>query len=405
MSRQLTSWLDAYCEYCEDFEPPVIYNRWIGLIILSVAAGRKIWLPEANTAIYPNLYVILSGPSGAGKTSAMREALPFIAQTGIKVSPAKVTAARLMQDLGESSVLGPDGLPVTPYLIYSEEFPAFLGMQAYESGLIADLTTLYDCPSLLAKETKSQGFDTIHNPYIVLCAGTTPQGTFDVLPPGTVCQGFTARLMFVHSTYSGKPVADKPWGEKQQKLFAFLTADLARIMALKGPMQVSPLTKAVWKDYYDLGRRELESIDARIQGYISRKPFYARKLMTLLSLAESDKMVIESQHLEQAIKILDELDPCVSEVYLQIAPSIIINAQPKILGALRRADGNILERSALARRFSYSLDVEQLDRALKGLESQELIVQERKLMATGRLKLYYRLTMRGMNAYDIVKPN
>src|SRR3990167_8085825 len=137
--RQLTSWLDAYCELTEEFELPTIFNKWVGLVILSAAAGRKIWLPEANSAIYPNLYVVLSGPSGSGKTSAMREGLPFIIQTGIPLSPTKITAASLIQDIASYSTLGPDGLPYSPYLIWSEEFPAFLGTQAYESGLIADL--------------------------------------------------------------------------------------------------------------------------------------------------------------------------------------------------------------------------------------------------------------------------
>ena len=407
LSRQLTSWLDAYCELTEEFEPPTVFNKWVGLVILSVAAGRKICLPEANSAIYPNLYVVLSGPSGSGKTSAMREGLPFILQTGVPISPTKITAASLIQDIASYSVVNPDNLAYTSYLIWSEEFPAFLGTQAYETGLIADLTTLYDCaPFPIRKKTKTQGSDTIPNPYVCLLAGATPQGIFDVLPPGTICQGFTSRLMFPNSSYSGKPVPEKIWGDKQQRLFNLLISDLKQIMALKGPMQISAITKTLWKDYYNLGRKDLELIDSRIQGYASRKPFYVKKLMILLSLAESDKMIIEAQHLEKAIALLDELDPCMTEVYLQISPSVVINAYPKIVAALKRAPGNILDRSALMRRFSYTLDGEQFEKALKNLELQELIVAEPRVdKKTNRVKKYYRLTLRGMTYYDTVEHN
>src|SRR5512142_899149 len=77
IERKCDDWLTKYVEYTEDFEPPAAYQRWMGVLTLAVAAGHRVWLQEANIKVWPNLYVVLVGPSGIGKGQAMREALPF----------------------------------------------------------------------------------------------------------------------------------------------------------------------------------------------------------------------------------------------------------------------------------------------------------------------------------------
>jgi hypothetical protein len=144
IKRQLGSWLAGYEEFTEDFEPPRIFNRWVGLLTLAAATQRRVWLEDANNAIYPNLFVVLVASSGVGKTSAMREALPFIeAALGSKhISPSKITAAQFAKQFGLAQKIDPRLGIYTPYLVWAEEFPSFLGNDAYKSGMIADLTTL-----------------------------------------------------------------------------------------------------------------------------------------------------------------------------------------------------------------------------------------------------------------------
>ena len=100
-NRKCKNWFEAYIEFTEDFESPPMFNKWIALLTLSVAAGRKVWLEEANNCVWPNLYVVLVGPSGIGKGQAMREALPFIELTGVPRSPDQVTIQQVIVDMSE----------------------------------------------------------------------------------------------------------------------------------------------------------------------------------------------------------------------------------------------------------------------------------------------------------------
>ena len=133
-NRKCKNWFEAYIEFTEDFESPPMFNKWIALLTLSVAAGRKVWLEEANNCVWPNLYVVLVGPSGIGKGQAMREVLPFIELTGVPRSPDQVTIQQVIVDMSAKLQVSSTGQQITPYLLWAEELPSFLGMDAWKSG-------------------------------------------------------------------------------------------------------------------------------------------------------------------------------------------------------------------------------------------------------------------------------
>lgn len=401
LKRQLGSWLTGYEEYTEDFEPPQIFNRWVGLLTLAAATQRRVWLADANNQIFPNLFVVLVASSGVGKTSAMREALPFIeAALGPKhISPSKITAAQFAKQFGLAQKVDPQLGIYTPYLVWAEEFPSFLGNDAYKSGMIADLTTLYDCPIRWIKETKGQGIDDLVLPYLCLGAGTTAQGIFDVLPPGTVTQGFTARIMFIHASYNSKRVVEKPWTQKHIKLKELLLNDIRCIAQLSGPLKFSDIARTLWTDYYMYRpHADQEFADTRLQGYAARKPFYVKKLALLLSISESDSMIVEAEHVERAFGMISEIDESLRRVYEDIAPSAIIQSYSKIIRKLRAAPNHTISRSVLQRTFAYTLSKKEFDEAMDALCDMGLVEQEHVQSAIGGIRTarYYKLTNSGI---------
>jgi len=400
MARKCTTWFNTYVEYNADFEPPIIFSRWVALGIISIVTERKVWLPEGQGKIFPNLYIILNGPSGTGKTTAMREGLPFLNACGIEISAAKPTSAALLKAMS-GSVKSDEQIGLhTPYVIWAEELPSFLGTDAYKTGMLADLTTLYDCPEPnFKRDLVSREGDDIPYPYVVLIGGATPQGIFDVLPTGATAQGFTARIMFVYSSFTGKRVIEKPWGDKQRTLYKALEHDLQEIASLRGPMKLSDVFKAYWADYY-INRPEPENKynDIRMQGYASREPFYAKKVSMLLSLAESDSMIIEAHHLEKALNILKEVDRSIAEAYSEMSPSVVVNTYKKIVRMLAKASSNTMLHGDLLRRFSYMIDAAQFKLAIDGLIQMGYIVPQYTRTGvnnTGHTKTYYKLTRDG----------
>lgn len=396
--RKTTSWFDAYQEFTSEFEPPKPFHKWSAIAALSAVTGRKIWIEEGNRRLYPNLYIVFVGPPGCGKGQSMREVMPFLKATGVRFSPDKVTAAKLVESIASSSIAHPSLGMLTPYLIWAEELPSFLGQQAYETGMISDLTTLYDCPDEWRKETKTRGEDVIPNAYVCMLAATTAQGITDTLPSGTVGQGFTSRLMFIYSDYPELRVEEKPWGSKQSRLQPALLHDLGEISRLVGPLKLTDIAKMLWSDFYH--NRPIpgdEFGDMRLQGYSSRKPMFVKKLAMLMAIAESDALMIDAHHIEQAIQLLKEIDLSVLSVYNEITPSLIIAHYPKIMRALEKAKGQTLTHGELMSKFRSTLDKAQFRMAIDGLIDMGMIEPAPVTSTlTRRFTIYYRLTKKGV---------
>ena len=402
-SRLCPNWLDSYVEYTEDFEPPAVFARWAGILTLAVAAGHRVWLEEANTKIWPNLYVVLVGPSGVGKGQSMREVLPFIEKLGVPISPDKITIPRLTKDLAGAMRFDDELGAYTPYLIWAEELPSFLGLDAYKSGKLADLTTLFDCAKQWESSTKHQGDDKIAQPYICMLAGATASSLFDVLPPASVGQGFTSRLVFVETKEYGQRVPEKPWVEEfHGRLRESLLHDIEIIGKMRGAMRLSDVARVYWNDYYlNRPQPQEEYGDERLQGYAARKPFYAKKLALLLAMAERPQtsehpMLVEAHHIERAFHLLGDVDKALVDVYSEIAKDSVIGHYSKVVKWLAGKPEMRCTRAEISQRFAYALNAKELTACMASLADMG-IIESGQEMVTGiagsnpRYRITYRL--------------
>ena len=67
MARILTDWLDNYMKYTENSEPHPRFRLWTGISVISACLMRKCKIPWGFFDIYPNMYIVLVGPSGVGR--------------------------------------------------------------------------------------------------------------------------------------------------------------------------------------------------------------------------------------------------------------------------------------------------------------------------------------------------
>src|SRR5258706_15425508 len=178
MARNLSNWLRAYMEFTRDTESPDAYHFWSAATIIGAASKRQVYLNLNYFQIYPNMYTIIVGPSGARKSAAVALVSKIAEKAAIRKFSDKVTAAALIKDLSEATekhVIGTTVELTSPVFIYSSELGVFMGPDAYGSGVISDLTDLYDCPGKWEKKTVARGAETIMGPFVSMLAATTPQ--------------------------------------------------------------------------------------------------------------------------------------------------------------------------------------------------------------------------------------
>ena len=72
MSRESKDWINTYLAYTDNTEPPHLYKEWVAVSVIASALQRKVFLEWGPMTFYPNMYIILCGPSGkARKSTAM----------------------------------------------------------------------------------------------------------------------------------------------------------------------------------------------------------------------------------------------------------------------------------------------------------------------------------------------
>ncbi len=231
----MPDFIDNYVAATAAVPSPEAYRLWSAITAVSGVLERKVWTMGAARAIYPNLYTILVGPPGSGKTNAI---IPirtiWTKMQGLSISPDNVTKASLIDVLSRSIRTVMNGSSV-PYIFSSivvpcDEFGVFISRHDLE--FISVLNNIYSNPDAYNEERRTSGKIEITKPNIVILAGTQPDFLNSILPEEAWGMGFTSRLIMI---YSGETLATD--------LFSYITSEsstlvteLLRIFELKGEM-------------------------------------------------------------------------------------------------------------------------------------------------------------------------
>jgi uncharacterized protein DUF3987 len=323
----------------------------------------------------------------------MREAVPFLEKSMVPRSPDTVTMPRMIQHMSECQQFTSTGIEITPYLIWAEELPSFLGMDAYKSGKLADLTTLFDCAPVWQSQTKNNGQYEIVNPYVCMLAGSTPSGIYDVMPPASVGQGFTSRVIFIWADEYTRRVPIKPWTEDHIRMSAELANGIEQISKIEGAFKFDMYAETMWSDYYMFRPDPTKEYqDSRLQGFASRIPFYAMKLALLMKLSErTPGNVIEVHHIEKAVQLLEDVIKGLKSVYEEIAPSNVVRHYARVVKYMAEKGGIQIAHSDILKRFSRDLHRRDFAEVMGMLIEMGAVVGEQKI-ENGHHKMLYSLT-------------
>jgi len=101
--RKLDNWLDAWMEYTSNTEPPRLFKKWVGLSTMAACLKRKTVFWLGSERWFPNMYVVLVGPSGTRKNTAMSPAEDFINEVGVELAANSTTRQQLIRALRKAN--------------------------------------------------------------------------------------------------------------------------------------------------------------------------------------------------------------------------------------------------------------------------------------------------------------
>jgi hypothetical protein len=374
MRRELPSWIDGFVEYTENTEPAYLFRKWVGIAVVAAALRRKGYLEWGLTNFYPNMYIVLVGPPGSRKGTAMGPGAYFLRYLGIPVAAEAITREALIKELKNSieSVQDPKTgqlLMHSSLTVFSPELTVFLGYNNVQ--LMADLADWYDCADSWTYRTKNVGTDQITGVYVNLLGATTPEMLQTTMPRDAIGGGLTSRMIFVYESKKGKICPLPLLEEKHIELEEKLKHDIEAISLLTGTFKITEEFVDLWVPWYTDQEENPPFKDDRFAGYFNRRPSHALKLSMIMSAARSNKLVMEKCDLESAIELLEATEKKMVRAFGGIGQTKLASVMEKILQTIR-IKGRI-ELTELQRMYYYDADNEELSKILGTLSASDYI--------------------------------
>lgn len=383
--RRLKNWLLAYNDYTDGTESPPLYHLWVGLGVLSGAAQRKIYLEKDFYQVHSNLYLVLCSPRGRSrKSTALRigkNILKAIGEYGAEVhfSTQASSVAALVSQLSKISNKEHQSLTAS-----ISELGSLLGTKG-STEMTDFLTDIFDCNPDWDKQTIGRGMEKIEKPWLNLMAGVTPQWLGENLSKTAVEGGFVGRAIFIYED-TRRRVARPRMTAVQRQIQKDLVYDLAIIAGLKGTFDYSTEGGEYFDFWYEqVQDSEANTDDTRLGGYYERKALYVEKVAMLLSLSESNKLIIEKRHVQAALQMLKEIEPGMYRAFSAVGKNIYSADHERIKQQILKAGDKGVPYKKLLSSNIHAVDKDQIDKIIYTLIEEGLVDS----IKSGEIRTFY----------------
>ena len=380
LNRKLDDWITSFMQFTENTEPPKLFRFWTAISIIASALQRKCFVQWGSSLLfYPNLYIVLVGPSGVRKGTAMNPGLDLIEDIGkIKVAAQATSLQALIRRLKETNYQDPDlntGKMQfhSSMTIFSKEFTVFLGYHNRE--LMSALCDWYDCDRRWIYETISRKKEEIVGVWVNLFGATTPALIRSSMPMDAIGGGLTSRIIYIYEEKMEKMVLLPMETEEEKKLRKLLLHDLDKITILSGQFSYTNRFLDLWSDWRVKADKHPPFYDDRFEGYTSRRANHIMKLSMIMSVSrgsDEQQMTLTYADLDRAIKVLEEAELKMEGVFKGVGRSDIADILHRVMTYLKLSKTNEVPVWQLAQSFKGDMDKFIMDRVLNTLESMKV---------------------------------
>lgn len=303
MSNKPISFIDLYLSAIGHSEVPREYHEWSALSLLAACLNDRCWYEKhPGSKLYPNLYIMLVGPSGGGKDAAIDHASSFAA--GLKSVHefyGKCSGAGLADVLDRPNARRASSEDRPTVWLVLPELANSIGKGPLADDMIKRLTALYGGKAKPYQEvTRSLARDgndiTYRSPLINCLFGSTLEWAIECITNDAINSGFFGRMLICSSVMDySKRITDPEKVEGYEELIAEIRGRIRRVIRLSGPFTLNK-EAARLRDHWYQTRAAPE--DDRLSPMWRRADDNILKIAMSLSPAVqfgADKLVIDGQ--------------------------------------------------------------------------------------------------------------
>lgn len=329
--------------------------------MISSALQRRVWTGSEERPLFPNMYIIMVGDPGVGKTMVLDpivqclkyHKLPSPHEMRKDLRPTKIVNPEeqnaILQDQGSEVVEGkslepkliiPIGADCTtfeqlirdhvnairrtalgkktklaPSGVYTHSTLCFVlgeisSLFHKEADKVVNyLIKVFDCGDYDYK-TKHNGQDILRKSCLNFLGGTTPSFMEETFNDKLINDGFAARTVFVFESAARFNRFTIPKEtEEQLRCKQDVINHIGALSKLYGQVEYEPDAFEVFRQYIEdeLPNRRVNS-NVKLNGYYSRKNIHIQKLAMAIHFAERTDLVLTKEDCEMSLAILENLE-------------------------------------------------------------------------------------------------
>ncbi len=310
--------MDSFLEFTNHLPSPEIFRRWTAYSIIAGALERRVWTNINGSILYPNLFILLIGPPGTGKSMAIKEAATLWASTGkLTVGPNAMTKAAFVDQLsGKPKTYLYEGKTViyNSLLIAAQEFGTLLPEN--DTKFLNVLNDIFDCNKIFEDSTRGGGLIRVDRPHLNLIGGTQPMYLGDLLPESAYGQGFTSRIIMVYSGHRVIKDMFKSSG-RDAELEKALRQDLRIVAGLIGGFEWTVEAKEIIEEWNRTSEKDAPS-HMKLQNYNTRRVVHAAKLAMTIAVIHKDRLLVNAEDIIEARKQLILAESFMPEIFKEM---------------------------------------------------------------------------------------
>ena len=368
-SKIHNEFLHLYHAYTDNTESPDMFHCWSGLSALSACLGKRVWLPHGIHKIYSNMYIVLSGPPGVRKSTAISWATHRLKNaTNIAWAPDDTGGQRqgLIKALSQTkeqpdsetgkktaAIAGAQSNPIElqkmldglsfdyplrePEVLYGafQELDSALGTS--QRDLLTFFRIIWDS-SRYTYQLRNE-IIVLEEPVLSFISATTPENLAGCLPEGSFSSGFCSRVIFVYSDTKKARLPDPPPPDESlvrqvETVFSYAHTKL------HGAVKVEKQAKTFIDELYMHSIDNVE--DARFIHYLQRRQTHLIKTMITLAAGRQDRIITIQDALDAHYLLsVTEIDMPMALGEFGLSPTA--RAQQKILDCLRAKSNGVMK--------------------------------------------------------------
>lgn len=309
----MDSWIESFVEHTDNLESPTLFRKWSAIFTVAAAMEMKTYL-MTSSPLYPNLYVFIVGNPGVGKNRIIRVAKKYMQELPeFHFAPTSLTGASLVDTLAASKrfiARLPDP-PLEYYntVITAEELTAF--MHKYDDEMVGLLSAFYD-PDPYAQSRRGRDIKIkIDRPQVNLLSGTTPSNLVQLMPDSAWDQGFTSRVILVHSD---ERIVGDDFAHATRGLDDALVHDIKMIGALSGEFKVTQDYRNAVNDWRALGEPPVIN-HPKLLHYKTRRRVHLYKLSMVSAADRGDVLLLTKEDFNRALGWMVEAEAFMPDLF------------------------------------------------------------------------------------------